>query len=74
MSDFYVVPVWDEEAKRWYTDGNIIGLNIETKTLEELIDLVREFAPDLIEANHPEVEEAERTSAGKMSMEIRIAG
>jgi len=46
MSEFYLIPVWDKEVKRWYTDGNIIGLNIETSILEELIELVKEFAPN----------------------------
>ncbi|MEM6727286.1 MAG: DUF1902 domain-containing protein [Pseudomonadota bacterium] len=73
MAEFQVIPVWDEEAKRWYTEGNIIGLNIETDTLEELIDLVKEFAPELIECNHPEVTAEQRPHAIRMSMDIRIA-
>ena len=49
---FYVNAVWDEEANVFYTDSNIKGLHIETKTIEEFADLVKEFAPELIFNNH----------------------
>ena len=74
MQEFVVIPVWDKEAKVWYTEGNIIGLNLETKTLEELIELVREFAPEMIEANHrDEHGEAASATAVRLSMEIGLA-
>lgn len=50
---FYIRPVWDDEAKVFYSDTDISGLNIETDTLEEFYELVAEYAPDMIEANHP---------------------
>ncbi len=50
--EFYVKAVWDEEANVFYTDSNIKGLHIETKTIEEFADLVKEFAPELIFNNH----------------------
>lgn len=51
-SKFYVRAIWDEENKIWYSDTNIIGLFIETETLEEFEEVKNEFADELIEANH----------------------
>ncbi|MGR3436391.1 MAG: hypothetical protein ACU0CO_16125 [Shimia sp.] len=55
MADFYVIPTYDDQIKRWYTVSNVIGLNLETDTPDALLDLVKHFAPELIESNHPEV-------------------
>ena len=49
---FYVRPVWDEEARVYYSDSNIFGLHIEAETKEEFDALVQELAPDLILENH----------------------
>lgn len=35
---FYVRPVWDEEAKVYYSESNIFGLHIEGETEEEFMD------------------------------------
>ena len=51
-STFYVKPVWDGEAKVYYSDTNIFGLHIEAKTKDEFDTLVQELAPDLILENH----------------------
>ena len=73
MDDFVVIPVWDDEAKVWYTDGNIIGLNLEAETLEELIGLVREYAGEMIEANHSTATGTQIPAhAVKLSMEIGL--
>ncbi|MEM6940869.1 MAG: DUF1902 domain-containing protein [Pseudomonadota bacterium] len=49
---FKVAAVWDPEAEVWFSESEIIGLNIEAGSLEEFVDLVNEFAPDLIVSNH----------------------
>ena len=49
---FYIRPVWDEDAKVYISDSNIVGLNIEAKTVKEIYDIAQECAVDLILANH----------------------
>lgn len=49
---FYVRAVWDEEAKVFYSDSDIIGLHIETATIEEFEEVMNDVAADLIFANH----------------------
>jgi hypothetical protein len=49
---FYVRSIWDAEAKVFYCDSDIIGLHIEAKTLDEFEELMHQFVPDLIVANH----------------------
>ena len=49
---FYIRPVWDEDAKAYISDSNIVGLNIEAKTVKEIYDIAQECAVDLIIANH----------------------
>ena len=36
---FYVRALWDEEAKRFYSESDIHGLHIETDTVEFLIGI-----------------------------------
>lgn len=54
---YFVRPVWDDEAKTYYTDSDIVGLNIETPSLDEFEELVFRFGPELIMANHRSAEE-----------------
>jgi hypothetical protein len=49
---FYVRAVWDDEAKVFYSDSDIIGLHIETPTIEEFEAVMNDVAADLIFANH----------------------
>ena len=49
---FYIRPVWDEEAKVYVSESNIIGLSIEADTTEEIYEIAKECAVDLILANH----------------------
>jgi hypothetical protein len=55
---FYVRPVWDDEAKTYYTDSDILGLAIETPSLDEFEELVAELGPMMIMANHRTAEDA----------------
>ncbi len=49
---FTISAHWDAEAKRWYSDSDITGLHIETATLEEFEEVMRDMAVELIFANH----------------------
>lgn len=49
---FTVTAVWDEESQIYYAQSDIIGLHIETETLDEFEALMMELAPDLVVANH----------------------
>ena len=50
--NFFVKAVWDEEAKVFYSDSDIVGLHIEAETLEEFRKVLVDIAPELILANH----------------------
>jgi Domain of unknown function (DUF1902) len=49
---FYVKAIWDDEAKVWFSETDVAGLFIETKTLEEFEEVMPELARDMIIANH----------------------
>ena len=57
---FYVRACWDDDAKVYYTESDIIGLHVEAETLEEFQEVTRDLAAELIMANH--VTAAEMTS------------
>ena len=58
---FYVRAVWDDEAKTYYTESDIRGLAIETRSLDEFEELVFELGPDMIMANHLTAEDVAGT-------------
>lgn len=49
---FYVSAHWDDEAKVFYSESDIIGLHIETDSIEEFEKLVFSMAPEICIANH----------------------
>jgi Domain of unknown function (DUF1902) len=49
---FYIKAIWDEEAKVFYSESDISGLHIETATLEEFEEIMKELAVDMVMANH----------------------
>ena len=54
MTNHYnVKAVWDPEAAVFYATSNIPGLNVEAETITAFIDVVKDVALDLIEANDP---------------------
>lgn len=59
---FYVKALWDDEVNVWYSESDIFGLHIETKTIPEFEDVMNEFAAELIVANHLTPEEIANTS------------
>lgn len=50
--NFFVRAVWDEEAKVFVSESDIVGLHIEAATLEEFREIMVDIAPELVLANH----------------------
>ena len=50
--NFFVKAVWDEEAKVFHSNSDIVGLHIEAETLAEFREIMVGIAPELILANH----------------------
>ncbi|MEO0937571.1 MAG: DUF1902 domain-containing protein [Pseudomonadota bacterium] len=50
--NFEVEAIWDEEASVWISESDIEGLHVQADTLSEFHEVVREFAAELIVANH----------------------
>jgi hypothetical protein len=48
---FTVNATWDAEAGVFTTESDIPGLVVEGETFEEVVELVRAFAPEVIAAN-----------------------
>lgn len=49
---FIVTAIWDEDAKVFYSESDIDGLNIEASTLEEFEALLFDLGPEMALANH----------------------
>lgn len=49
---FTVKAVWDDEAGVYVCESDIVGLHIEAATVDAFEELMMEFAPELIAANH----------------------
>ena len=49
---FSVRALWDDDAKVFYSESDIIGLHIEASSLDEFEAAMMELAPELIVANH----------------------
>ena len=49
---FYVKALWDEEVNVWYCESDILGLAIETRTLDEFEEVMNDVAIELIMSNH----------------------
>jgi Domain of unknown function (DUF1902) len=49
---YYIRAIWDDEAKVYYSESDISGLHIETKTLDEFEEVMNDFALELIMDNH----------------------
>jgi galactitol-specific phosphotransferase system IIB component len=58
---FFVRAVWDPELKRYFSESDIWGLNIETSSIEEFEEVMNDVAADLIVANHLTAEELAST-------------
>jgi hypothetical protein len=49
---FTVKAVWDAEAEVYVSESDIIGLHIETQTLDEFEEVMNDVAAELVFANH----------------------
>lgn len=49
---FVVSALWDEDAKIFYSESDIIGLHVEAATFKEFEEIVLDTAPELIIENH----------------------
>lgn len=58
---FSVSAHWDEDAKVFYSQSDIIGLHIEAPTIEEFEAVMMDVAPGLVVSNH--LSEAELRSS-----------
>ena len=57
--EYTVNLLWDNESGVWIaTSDDIIGLVLESGSLDLLIERVRRAAPELLEMNHQPVEHA----------------
>jgi hypothetical protein len=54
---FYVRALWDDEAKRFYSESDIDGLHIETDTVDEFEEVMKDVAAELVLSNHYSAEE-----------------
>lgn len=67
---FYVRALWDDEVHRWYSESDIHGLHIETDTLDEFEEVMKDVAVDLIFANHISPEEVATTPIRELTPTI----
>mgnify|MGYP003576733777 FL=1 len=51
MARYTVTAVWDAEAGVYWSQSDIVGLNVEAATLSEFVDLVETLAPELMRDN-----------------------
>jgi hypothetical protein len=49
---FYVRALWDDEVKRFYSESDIRGLHIETDTIDEFEEVMKDVAAELVLSNH----------------------
>ncbi len=49
---FHVHAIWDEEAKVFFSNSDIVGLHIEAPTLEEFEATMKALAPEMVLENH----------------------
>jgi hypothetical protein len=54
---FSVRAVWDPEARVYYSESDIFGLHIETKSLDEFEEVMMAEGVNLIIANHVSAED-----------------
>ena len=51
MAHYTVTAVWDPEAGLYWSQSDIVGLNVEAETLSAFVDLVETLAPELMRDN-----------------------
>jgi hypothetical protein len=68
---FYIKAIWDDEAKVFYSESDIIGLHIETDTLAEFEAIIDATASELILANHFTAKQLTQSSLGDLMPIVR---
>ena len=58
---FSVKAIWDAEARVYYSESDIFGLHIETKTLDDFEEVMMAEGVNLILANHVSSEDLANT-------------
>ena len=59
---FSVTAHWDDDAKVFYSQSDIVGLHIEAQTIEQFEDIMMSVAPGLVMANHVSRDELATTA------------
>jgi hypothetical protein len=52
---FKVLAIWDPATELYVSESEVPGLVIEVESFEEFVAAVEDLAPDLLQANLPEV-------------------
>lgn len=60
--NFTIKAVWDEDAKVFFSQSDIVGLHIEAATIEEFERVMHENALDMVIANHIKPQELAKKS------------
>lgn len=68
---FSVTAHWDDEAKVFYSNSDIIGLHIEANTIEDFEAVMMDVAPGLVVANHLTQEELQLLPPEDLSPAVR---
>jgi Domain of unknown function (DUF1902) len=49
---YFIRAVWDDDAGVYYSESDILGLHIESASLDEFEEVMNEVAIELIMTNH----------------------
>lgn len=68
---YTVKAVWDEEAKVFYSESDIIGLHVEAESLGEFEEILNELVGELIVTNHITADEFAQKKLGDLIPSVR---
>lgn len=58
---FHVRAIWDDASKRYYSESDILGLHIESDSLDEFEEVLVDVATEVIFSNHTSSEDLAST-------------
>lgn len=64
---FTVRAFWDDDAKVYYSESDIVGLHIEAESLDQFEEIMMELAPEMIVANHIEKGETDNITPATLA-------
>jgi hypothetical protein len=68
MKTYHLTAFWDDDTKVWTTEtSGIPGLVVEAESVEELLSLIQELAPELVADNLPD-------SDGPFELQVKVPG